>query len=496
MIVRELVARLGLDFDGTGFVRAEKAIGTLTKQIGSIAGLGAVWVAAAGGIAVLTNEAIDQADALHDLGEELGTSTQSLQQLGYAATMSGSNADAMTGALSVLNRSVGEAMTGNEGAAKAFSALGISIKGADGQARATDEVFFEVADAIAAIESPAERAATGMQFFGREGRKLGPFLAQGSAAIRQLGEEAIATGAVFDTEFVNKSGDFNDAMDRIRARLTGIRNVMANAFLPIMTRGSKAIEAFFKFMQPTLLSVFESGVRLIGAPLRALGDGIGFVADQVTALQEYLGPLFNNLLAIVGVTALLALAFLSPGIALFLLGALIAAILEDFQTFLDGGESVIGDLIDSFGNFVGEIGELFTGLGQSIADFWTNTIQPPIDEFFAWVSSKIDAFSSSIKSFVGSIPGASLISGGIGAVGSFIGGGAASPAADASQRVPTAIAQNQSTVVAPSTNTQITVNAAPGQSAEDVGKSVQERFTDHLSDEIQAAFGALVPAVR
>lgn len=496
MIVRELVARLGLDFDGSGFKRAEQAVESISKKLGSLAGVGAVWVGAAAGIAVLTNEAIDQADALKDLGDEMGTSTQAIQQLGYAATLSGSSAEAMTAGLGALNRTVGEALTGNEGAAKAFASLGISIKGADGQARSTDEVFFNVADAIAAVESPAQRAALGMQFFGREGRKLGPFLAQGSGAIRTLGEEALAAGAVFDNEFVSKAGDFNDAMDRIRARLTGIRNVLAATFMPVMTRASKALEAFFKVMQPTMLSLVESGVRLVVAPLRALGDGIGFIADQVVALQQYLGPLFNNLLAVLGVTALLAAAFLSPGIALFLLSALIAAIVDDFQTFLDGGESVIGDLIGSFGNFVGEIGELFTGLGRTIADFWMNTIQPPIDEFFAWVGSKIEAFSTAIKGFVASIPGASLISGGINAVGSLLGGGAASPAADAAQRVPTAIAQNQSTVVAPSTNTQITVNAAAGQSPEDVGKAVQERFSDHFQDEVQAAFASLVPAVR
>lgn len=497
MIVRELVARLGLDFDASGFQRFEKQIGSITSKLSSTAGLFAVWVGAAAGIAVLTNEAVDQADALKDLGDELGTSTQAIQQLGYAAQLSGSSAEAMQTGLGMLNRTIGEAITGNEGAAQAFAKLGISVKGADGQARATDDVFFDLSDAMAKIESPAQRAAVGMQFFGREGRKMGPLLAQGSDAIRALGEEAVAAGAVFDGSFVDRAAALNDLFDGIRARFTGIRNTIANAFLPQMIRGAKAVEAFFKVMQPTLLSAFESAVRVIAAPLRALGDGIGFVADQVVAIQEYFGPFLNDLVAILGVTALLAAAFLSPGIALFLLGALIAAVVEDFQTFLDGGESVIGDLLGSFDNFVGEIGELFKGLGDTLMDFWTNTIRPPIDQFFVWVAGKFDAFKGSVAGLVQSIPGASLIAGGINAVGSFIGGGAASPGADAAQRIPTALASSsQQNVVAPTSNTQITVNAAPGQSPEDVGKAVQEQFADGFVSEIQAAFAALTPTVR
>lgn len=497
MIVRELVARLGLDFDASGFKKFEQSIGSVTSKLASTAGLFAAWAAAAGAIGVLTNEAVDQADALKDLGDELGTSTQAIQQLGYAAQLSGSSAEAMQSGIGALNRTIGEAITGNEAAAKAFADLGIGVRGADGAARSTDEVFFDLADAMQKVESPAQRAALGMQFFGREGRKMGAFLAQGSGAIRALGEEALEAGAVFDASFVEKAGEFNDTIDRILARFTGIRNTIANAFLPQMMRAAKAIEAFFKVMQPSLLSAFESGVRVIAAPLRALGDGIGFLADQVVAIQEYFGPFFNNLVAILGVTALLAAAFLSPGIALFLLSALIAAIIEDFQTFLDGGDSVIGSLLDSFGNFVGEIGELFRGLGDTLLGFWTNTIRPPIDEFFAWVAAKFEAFRGAVSGLVQSIPGASLVAGGISAVGSFIGGGASSPDADAAQRVPTTLASSsQQNVVAPTSNTQITVNAAPGQSAEEVGKAVQEQFSDGFLGEIQAAFAALTPAVR
>lgn len=496
MIVRELVARLGLDFDGTGFARAEKAISGISSRITSLAGLSAVWAGLAVSAGIATVQAVDQADALKDLSDQVGASTTAIQQLGYAATLTGSSSESMNTGLAVLNRTIGEALTGNEEAAKSFNKLGIVLRDSNGSVRSTGDVVFDIANKMKDVGSAAERSSLAMDFFGREGRKLGPVMALGADGLRELGNEAIATGAVFDDHFIDSAIQVKDIMDRTNARFIGVRNSIANAFMPVMLRASKAFDAFFKAAQPTVLSLFDSAVRLVATPVRILGDVIGWMSDQVSQLADELGPLTNLFAGVLVMCALLAAAFLSPGIALFLLGALITAIVEDFYTFLDGGESVIGDLLKSFGNFVGEIGEIFVGIGNTIADFWTNTIMPPINAFFDWADAKIGAFADAIKGLILSIPGASLIAGGISAVGSLIGGGAASPAADAAQRASSTVAANESTVVAPTNNTQITVNAAPGQSTEEVGKAVQERFSDHVDEMVEQAYAALAPAVR
>jgi len=95
--------------------------------------------------------------------------------------------------------------------------------------------FKPIADQIAAIGNPTERAAAAVKVFGRNGTDLMPMLLQGSDGISRWEARARALGVVMNGEaaagahrFSQLLGDLNDVLQ------SGVR-VIGDALIPYLT---------------------------------------------------------------------------------------------------------------------------------------------------------------------------------------------------------------------------------------------------------------------
>lgn len=172
----EIQFGLGLD-TGKFFTGMRQAKGVVEDFKSSGISLGSVLKGAFAGftIAAITATAKALLDFAHEItvtSENLGVSTTFLQQFGYAARKTGSDAEGAEKGLSKLSQKIGEARTGNEEAANAFTKWGIALKDANGNALDTEHVAENIAKRMGEIEDPAKRSAMAFELMGKGGAKL------------------------------------------------------------------------------------------------------------------------------------------------------------------------------------------------------------------------------------------------------------------------------------------------------------------------------------
>ncbi len=296
-LVVDLVMRTGTFETDTkrASKQAEKFAKDIDRQISTAArAIAAAGAAAAVGLAAMVKSSIDSMDHLVDLREQLGLSTETLSELGYAAKLSGSDLDELVKGLNVLAKNAATAARGSGAAADAFSAIGVSVKNADGSLKSTDQLLSDVADAFSKYEDGAGKAAVAQEIFGKSGVSLIPFLNQGSAGIKELREEADKFGATIRDDAADAAAKFNDNLDKLHAGFTGIGNQIAQKVLPALTAitdrfvdAAKDGNALNNTVDEivTGLKLLASAGIVIKTVFEAVGKSIGLVVAAISTLD-------------------------------------------------------------------------------------------------------------------------------------------------------------------------------------------------------------------
>lgn len=258
--IKDLSGKLGINIpkDITKALNGLKGF-----SVGTVAAMGAAATGVATMIKVckelheITLQAAADADELITQSMVTGLSTETLQQWEYAQNLIDVSVETMTGSLTKLTRAMYDAQTGNAAAAETFQALGISITDSSGQLRSAEEVFYEVIDALGGIESQTERDAIAMEIMGRSAQDLNPLIIQGSAALRELSEEAKKAGYVLDESQIKKLGEVDDAHQKLISTMEAEKKKIAAEWAPAEIA---AMEAFANAVKVAGDAVVESGL--------------------------------------------------------------------------------------------------------------------------------------------------------------------------------------------------------------------------------------------
>lgn len=182
---------------------------------------------------------IDLADATGKMSQKVGVSVEELSKLQFAAKLADVDAQQLQGGLVRLSKGMGEAAQNTGEANKAFQAMGISIKNADGSLKSSSQVLGDVADAFAGYEDSAQKTALAVAIFGRSGADLIPLLNGGRDAIKSAGDELERFGGVITAEAAKNAEIFNDNLTRISTIAAAFGRSIANDILPYLTRLSE-----------------------------------------------------------------------------------------------------------------------------------------------------------------------------------------------------------------------------------------------------------------
>lgn len=243
-----------------------KSMGGLGKSmagVGKVAvGLGAVMAGAFSGQAI--KGALDYAAAIGEVATAVGVTQRELQVYRLLATQVNLTQEEMEKSLAKLTLSIGKAGAGAAAESRAFSALGISLKDAQGQGKSTGTVLLELADRIAAIQDPTQRSAAVFSIFGRQGQKMIPLLEMGSARLKEYAEEADKAGAIIS------DGDIAKA-DKTADKIDGLNKVLSVKFSSTVAANAESIGSMATALADLVTSISKFWAQNPKAVVSLLG---------------------------------------------------------------------------------------------------------------------------------------------------------------------------------------------------------------------------------
>lgn len=313
--------KTGKDADTAGG-KFEK-LGSVVKGVGAAMGvafaaIGTAAIGAGKALVDMTVEAAAYADEMLTQSTVTGMSVESLQAYSYAADLVDVSMETLTGSMAKQVKSMSNARDGSSKFADAYAKLGISVADSNGQLRDSETVYWETIDALGKISNETERDALAMQIFGKSAQELNPLIAQGSAGIAVLTEEAKRMGAVLSEESIGKLGAFDDSVQRLKQGSEAAQRVMGTVLLPqLQTLADDGV---------SLLGDFTSGLVEAGDDFDKISEVIGnTVGGLVDMIMENLPRIIQ--------------------VGMDIVMAIVNSIVENLPTIVDCASSIIMTLL-------------------------------------------------------------------------------------------------------------------------------------------------------
>lgn len=229
-VLNNIIGALGINLPAG----ADKAITALDGQKVATLALIGVTAGLVKGFTKATIETAKYADDILTLSKTTGLSTDTLQKFNYAAELVDVSTETANGSMTKMIKSMASANNGSKETAQAFRKLHVEITN-NGQLKDSEQMFYELIDALGGVKNETERDALAMQIFGKSARELNPLIEAGSKSLKEFGEEAQKMGYVMDEDTLESFGRLDDAMQRFNNQGKAFKNSIALVMLPVLT---------------------------------------------------------------------------------------------------------------------------------------------------------------------------------------------------------------------------------------------------------------------
>ncbi|TDT63782.1 phage tail protein [Fonticella tunisiensis] len=405
--------------------RFEK-LGGVLKGIGVAMGatLAAIGTAAVGAGKALVDMSVNSAayaDEILTASTVIGMSTDSLQAYKYAAELVDVSLETLTGSMAKNVKSMSSARKGTGEIADAYRQLGISVTDANGNLRDSETVYWETIDALGKVSNETERDALAMQIFGKSAQELNPLIAQGSAGIAELTEEARRMGAVMSEDSLNALGEFDDSIQRLKAGGEAAKNMLGTVLLPqLQILGDDGV---------ALLGEFTRGLSEANGDWTKISEVIGnMVGSLVSMLMENLpnliqvgldivtsigGAIVENLPVIIDaavqivMTLLQALIDALPQItdgALQLVMALVQGIIDNLPALVEAAVQMIVTLATGIGEALPELIPAIVEAVILICETLINNMDQILEAAFAIIEGLAQGLLNALPKLIEALP--------------------------------------------------------------------------------------------
>ncbi|HHN8503193.1 TPA: hypothetical protein ACRR13_004004 [Klebsiella quasipneumoniae] len=368
--LKDFLISLGFKVDEAGARKFDAVVaGTTLKAIE----LGVKVEAAALSVVAFTAKIASGLDDLYWASQRTGATVEGIKQIGYAVSQVGGSVDGARGSLENLARF----MRNNPGAEGFLNRLGVQTRDASGNMRDMATIFTGVGQRLSSM--PYYRANQYAQMLGLDEntlmamrRGIGQFSGEYTAMAKAIGYNA-DTAAVSSNKFMTSLRSFGlmagMARDKIGSSLAdGLAGSLDGLRRQILENFPK-IEGAITGTVKGILWAGEMVGRVIYRLIQ-LGQGI---SDWWDSLDKQSQQLIELIGALTAAWWMLNRAMLASPITWVLgLAAAIALLWEDYQTWKEGGKSLIDwgkwkPEVDAALKMVGDLKQTVLDLGKALA---------------------------------------------------------------------------------------------------------------------------------
>ncbi|EPP2376481.1 TPA: hypothetical protein ACGASC_001846 [Klebsiella pneumoniae] len=368
--LKDFLISLGFKVDEAGARKFDAVVaGTTLKAIE----LGVKVEAAALSVVAFTAKIASGLDDLYWASQRTGATVEGIKQIGYAVSQVGGSVDGARGSLENLARF----MRNNPGAEGFLNRLGVQTRDASGNMRDMATIFTGVGQRLSSM--PYYRANQYAQMLGLDEntlmamrRGIGEYMGQYNAMKKAIGfnpDQAAAASNRFMTSLRSLSEAASMARDKIGSNLAdGLAGSLDRLRRQILENFPK-IEGAITGTVKGILWAGEMVGRVIYRLIQ-LGQGI---SDWWDSLDKQSQQLIELIGALTAAWWMLNRAMLASPITWVLgLAAAIALLWEDYQTWKEGGKSLIDwgkwkPEVDAALKMVGDLKQTVLDLGKALA---------------------------------------------------------------------------------------------------------------------------------
>lgn len=334
-----------------GLESARKRVMGFARQAGAIgAGMAGAGTALLAPLMAITKSFLDTANNAGDAADRLGTTTEELTRLGYAAKLSGSN----MGDVEKASLSMAKAIDADS---DAFRRLGLSAEQLRGMS--LQEQFLAMGAALEGVEDRTQRVAMAMATMGESGVKLLPML----AGLQGKLSESDRVGATVSSQEAKDAAEVNAALTRSWTAIQAAVSRVGAAFLSIKTEVgdiadvvvniSTGIAQWINNNQKLVLGIAATGAAVVG---------VGTALLTVAGAAAVLGAGLAAIPVIIGTITAIVGALLTP---FGLIAAAVVAVgvgLASWIAFTESGSNALRGFLGLFEGIIGSIKTAFGGI--------------------------------------------------------------------------------------------------------------------------------------
>lgn len=396
-VVRELITKLGFNVDQKALKSAEAGIASIKS---AAMGLGVVFAGIGAGLFGLAKSAANAGDEIRKGAQKIGLTTDAYQKLTYAAELSDVSSEQFSMGMGLLSKKLVDAAGGGKETAATFKKLGVSFKDASGKLRAGDSVFLDIADRFQKMPDGVQKTALAMDLFGKSGKEMIPLLNGGSEAIRAASDELEAFNAIIGQDATAKAEEFNDNLTRVGKFISGVKNAIGGALIPIFDDLIKNFIAWAKVNKDLIKTKVKEFAEGLGNALKAMVKIGRYVWKAGEKIVDVFGGIENVMIAVSAAFAIFtggkiiygiytlvtgfwalagailgveAAALIIPALilaAIALVAAAIYYIYDDIQAYIAGQPSMFRPVYDKAVEVIGWLKEKWISFRDFFSNLW------------------------------------------------------------------------------------------------------------------------------
>jgi hypothetical protein len=285
-----------------GLKALQKGFADLKNEI-----LGGFGIAAAvAGIVELGKKSVENAVNIAHLSEKIGSTTELLSVLTFAAEQAGVAQDQLGSGLQKLAKAQDQAIQGSTKQVDAFKRLGITQS--DLKKNDPGQMFVLVSQRLTQVESGSSRAAIAQTLLGKSGAQLIPVMKElGDDGFAELQAKAQRMGWVLSQDTVDDIKKAHDALIDLQHIAEGVATQFVSGFAPKAAdameqlgtaisgdgiNGMKKLGDYTGEVVKFIVFVFVAAGHIIGSVFTSIVD---FVSTSFTSLKQDGAALFAAL---------------------------------------------------------------------------------------------------------------------------------------------------------------------------------------------------------
>lgn len=322
------------------------------------------------------------ADDLLTLSRNTGFSVEELQKMQYASDLVDVSMDQMTGSVEKLTKQMS---SGSD----AFDTLGVSITDGNGNMRDAVDVWYETLEALSKVENETERDQIAMQLFGKSAMDLSGIVDDGGEALKNLGQEAEDMGLILSEDAVGAAGEFNDAIDKLKAQTSQAffeaGAALAESLIPMLQELAETVTGVIQWF-----SDLDGNTQMLIITILGLVAAISPIAGLISGICTIGGVL-------AGITAPMAVTFMGIAAAVGVVIAIGTVLVQNWDNIINAGKNLFSTVSNVWNSILNTISSVVSSISSIVSNVFNNvrnTISNAINGAKDAVSNAIQAIKN------------------------------------------------------------------------------------------------------